>query len=92
MLISSTLYHKKSSENWLVKPNPKYNMKSYQEFLNSKNLKDALLIELQRSGNIRQMIQLEKYFKDKLIHNGISIKLEDLSHDATLKTYFDFLS
>ena len=62
MLISSTTaYHKKSSENWLVKPNPKYNMKSYQEFLNSKNLNHALLIELQRSAIC--MIQLEKYLK-----------------------------
>ncbi len=92
MLISSTLYHKDSTEKWLHVPRPSFQGKTFQEKINTLSIKDALLFQLEHSKNIKDMLELKRYLSKNTSIKSDCFRLEDLSHDKSLLTYQKLLS
>ena len=92
MLCSSVLYHKTSDEKWLHVPKKQFEMKTYNEIINSLTIKEALIFELERNSNINEMIEVDEYFRNNPDIPCLTVKLEDLSHDKSLRTYHETLT
>ena len=91
MLCSTALYHKTSDEKWLHLPKKQFDGKTYSEIINGLSIKEALKFELERNSNITEMIEVDEFLKANSEIDSYTVKLEDMSHDKTLKTYLELL-
>lgn len=90
LIYSATLYHLRGTEQWLHRPNKKFNEKSYFEMINSySTLEDQVEFEM-TNASFRTIKTMYRLFSDKRFFH---IKLEDISFDpkmTSLKDSFKF--
>ena len=88
LAISAYKYHLRGSEKWLTIPHNKFDGRSYTEHLNELDEIEGLLFELNNISKkaIEDMISIEENV------TTIPIKLEEISHDKTLKSALELAS
>ena len=88
LICSATSYHLSGKEDWLHDKSSKFDGQTYFEKINSLTFKNALKFEMENASywNIKAMLELEKKI------DTFPVNLADISHDKSLKTYFNLFS
>jgi len=90
LIVSAMLYHLDASEAWLQQPlRTAASGETYQGVLQGlRDEEDRLIFEMENASKVNITAMQGVYALPGIMH----VRLEDLSHDRGLRTYFDMLS